>query len=377
MDQKSRIIEKIELEQQVLKKQKFAIVARNFLRHLFGISGLIRRDNRLSVDLSLQHCIRAWKHGFTRFNYSIYGLSQAGKPTDYLSDYNSIKQLRINGRFAEVVDSKLMFSLLMKYNGMPTPEIKAVISKGLIHLLRSESTLEPSTFLKESIPYGERIVIKPIWGWHGTGIIVVTHSHNGYQINGEDICLDDLTNIMSRLDNYLVTEYARQGEYGTQLFPDTTNTIRIVTFCDIDTKKAFIAKAVQRIGTSRSFPVDNFKAGRGGLSSLIDVNNGELGLGALVDKRGHVTWHSNHPESYASIQGVLVPSWLEIRRSILNYANRFLFAPCIAWDIVPTQSGFTILEGNSMPGMPVIQVHGPILTDPRIRRFYEHYDIIN
>lgn len=371
-----RTREKVAAEQQLIHKQEFGIVVRNFLAHLYRLAGMVGEDLRRSGGLSWRHSLRAWRYGFKRINFRLYGLDRAGNPADYLSHYQALRQLPINGRFSEIVKNKLMFPLMMKYLGMPTPAIKGVIRDGLFYPLTSTSKLDPSRFLKE-FTVGERLVIKPIWGWHGTGFILVTHSRNGYRINGEDISLEALANMIGKLRYYVVTEFVIQGEHGARLYPDTTNTIRIITFWDAERAEPFIARVVQRIGTSRSFPVDNFKAsGKGGMSALIDRDSGELGPAARVDAQGHVTWYSEHPESHAPIRGVVVPDWVQLRESILCHANTFAFIPCIGWDIVPTHFGFTIIEGNSAPGMPVMQVHGPMLTDPRIKRFYKYHGVI-
>ena len=129
----------------------------------------------------------------------------------------------INGSFAELVNNKLAFPLLMKRYGMPTPEIRGVIHKGLFYPLHSGRTMEPSIFLNELWKPGERLVLKPIKGFHGIGFIMVARSENGYQLNGEDTPLHAITDIINELDNYVVTEFVTQGEYGAQytLIPPT------------------------------------------------------------------------------------------------------------------------------------------------------------
>ena len=75
----------------------------------------------------------------------------------------------------------------------------------------------------------------------------------------------------------------------------------------------------------------------------------------MVSAKARVTWHTLHPETKAPIQETVVPEWAKIRTSLLDYADQFSFAPCLRWDIVPTDSGFSILEANSTPGLPVLQ----------------------
>lgn len=181
---------------------------------------------------------------------------------------------------------------------------------------------------------------------------------------------------LTGLDRQVVTGFVTQGRYGAALFPDTTNTMRIVTLVDPDTHEPFIARAVQRIGNARSFPVDSFSLGQGGLCALVDIASGRLGPGAMIEKNRQVSWHEHHPETGAAISGVKIPNWPDIHRGVLQCARRFAFVPCIAWDIAITEPGFTAIEGNSATGVRVLQVHGPLLADPRVRRFYAHHGVV-
>lgn len=364
-------------EQRILERREFKNnIAKYLLLHPINVAGLIVGELRSRVDLSLRHSVRAWSRGFTRFNYRIYGLARSGNPGEFLSDYNALRQEHINSRFAEMVTDKLSFSLLMKQCGMPTPEIYGVVRNGIFSPLHRTGRAEPAGFLKELRRPGDRIVLKPLSGWHGFGYLMVEQSNNGYRVNGEDATVRDVTDMASELNNYIVTEFINQGEYAAGLYPHTTNTIRMLTLVDPETATPFIARVVQRIGTSRSQPVDNFKGGSGGLSVLVDPDDGNLGPAAMVDAKGRVTWHARHPETDARIEGVVVPAWSEIRSSILECASRIAFVPLIAWDIAVTHTGFSVIEGNPWSGMPVMQIHGPILTDPRIRRFYKYHRVI-
>jgi hypothetical protein len=47
------------------------------------------------------------------------------------------------------------------------------------------------------------------------------------------------------------------------------------------------------------------------------------------------------------------------------------YLPYVGWDVVVTDDGIRILEGNSNSGLDGIQHYGPLLADPRVRRFYE------
>jgi hypothetical protein len=369
-------ITRVAAEQAVIHRRGFTNLLNDFLAPFYYLGGLIRRELKSPVDLSLKHSMRAWRYGLTRFSYVTYGLDQGGDPTDYLSDWKLLWTPRINGKFIHVVNNKLAFPLLMKHYSMPSPDIKGIMHRGLFYSFEPKGVMKPIRFLEEVCEGAEKLVLKPIIGAHGTGFMWLKRNDNDYQLNGANVPSHLLVEIIGKLDDYVVTDFVTQGEYASRLYPHTTNTIRVVTFWDSESEEAFVAKVVHRIGTSRSQPVDNFRAGEGGLSAFVDPDSGELGPGALVNAKGQVTWHSLHPESKAPIRGIVVPDWVKIRTNLLEYAELFSFAPCLGWDIVPTDSGFSIIEANSTPGLPVLQVHGPLLTDRRIRRFYQYHTVI-
>jgi hypothetical protein len=377
MNRTSRVTNRAPAEQRIIHERGFGRIVYGLRCCFPRVSRLVTTELASPVRLPVWHTLRAWRRGLTRFNYQLYGLVQAGNAADYLSDHEVLGTWRINKDFDGVIRNKLAFCLLMKRFGIPTPEILGMIQKGVFYPLDSWRAMSPTVFLRELFRPGERLVLKPISGFHGTGLIILTRTDNGYQVNGDDTLSHALAHTISTLDHYLVSEFVTQGEYGAKLYPHTVNTIRAMTFWDEETAEPFVARVVQRIGTSRSFPVDNFKAGTGGLSASIEDETGMLGPGAMATVEGRVSWHPRHPETHAPIQGVVVPSWLEIRKKVLEYADKFAFAPCIAWDIVPTESGFSILEGNATGGMPVLQVHEPMLIDSRIKRFYRYHGVIS
>src|SRR5690606_20298700 len=160
------------------------------------------------------------------------------------------------------------------------------------------------------------------------------------------------------------------------LHPGTTNTVRFVTCLDPESGGAFLLRAVLRIGTSASAPVDNFS--KGGLSALIDSEHGTLSRAATFPKSGRLEWRSDHPDTGARIEGATIPRWAEIRERFLDMASLFPETAYVAWDLVLTddETGFRVLEGNNCGDVNLHQIHGPLLSDPRARAFFEHHGII-
>lgn len=366
-------INKILDEQLAIRKSFSSLRAKNSLARMYRLAQMYLKEARSPIILSLRHLIRAWSHGMKQSTYRAHGLEISTNIEGYISDTSSLKLLYLNGRFHELLGNKLTFLLLMKYHNAPIPEMHGIIQSGLYHPSETEKIISPSDMLKQLCIPDETIVFKPIWGASGKGFFTVFKHEHGYRLNNEDVSYEDLLHLISTLDNYMVTEYIRQAAYGKNMYPYTANTIRIITMQDPDHSGAFIADAGMRIGTLQSYPVDSF--GAGGLYAEIDINSGELGSVAEKKNRNLIR-HTHHPETNAPIKGTSVPSWDNICRSILELCNKLSYIPYIGWDILPTESGFTIIEGNGAPDLGS-QRHGDLLADPRIKRFYKHHGIIS
>ncbi|UCF38394.1 MAG: hypothetical protein JSU96_05990 [Acidobacteriota bacterium] len=287
----------------------------------------------------------------------------------YVSDWTQgVLGTVINGHYDPYINSKVVFPVLMEAVRLPYPRtITPVACSGL----PSPNLQQAEQSIRESVRDGG-IVLKPVRGSKGRGIFIVEANGDGCLINGEHSDYSDLGRLIERLRDYIATELIHQHDYAAVIYPRTTNTIRILTMWDDDSLSPFVAAAAHRFGTVRSFPVDNFKAGMGGLSSRIAPETGELGPAVTYSEGGsELLWHERHPESGALIRGILVPGWTQLVESVLSAATQLNFAPLIGWDIVVCSEGFSVLEINGGVGLFTHQVHEPLLQNPRVRRFYE------
>jgi hypothetical protein len=204
----------------------------------------------------------------------------------------------------------------------------------------------------------------------------VGRDEQGWLVNGVRASARDLAALVEPLRAYLITEFIEQAPYAAAVYPGAANTVRVLTLWDVETRRPFIAAAAHRFGTARGGPTDNFHSGWGGLSARIDLGSGVLGPAAMLSGQGRLVWCDRHPDTGAPIAGVTVERWGETVATILAVAARFPEAPAIGWDLVVTRAGCCVLEGNSPPQVAVWQVHGPLLRDPRVRRFYQAYGVL-
>jgi len=339
-------------------------------------SSLVIDELRPAFQLSWRNRLRAWRWGYTTKSYVMYDLGR-NDPREYVSEFvQKVKTPRFNGTFNALINNKLSFSLLMDRCGAPHPHVFAVIQRGTIHLLEKMDSVPTSTWLQRQLDAERRLVIKPITGFKGRGFIVLSKTESAYLINGVEASFECIERLIATLDDCIISSFVHQAGYAEKLFPETTNTIRLLTYWDRSQNQPFIAAAAHRIGTSRSFPVDNWKSGLGGMSSQIDIESGVMSPALNIAPDGKILRRDSHPETGSQIVGVRVPGWESFKEEVLGLARILKFIPDIAWDCVVTDDGFSILELNGASALFVFQVHSPLLRDPRVKRFYETHDVL-
>lgn len=320
---------------------------------------------------------KAWciRRGFMPTSYDLYELG-AHDRRDYLNDRQREMTWILNWPYAAIMDDKLGFDYMLRQLGAPTPDTRALIVKGKLTPLDGPRGVDVEAWWQERLERLRRLVLKPIWGAKGGGIAIVEHAVSGCTVNGVPTTLAELGRRVSELDRYLVSDFAQQAAYAEEIFPGTANSMRIVTMHDED-HEPFIAFAAHRFGAQRSKrPVDNWSAG--GLSARIDLATGELSAGVTSLEYSRMERHDRHPDTGTPIKGNRVTNWDVVKAGILDISSKLPFLPYIGWDVIATDSdaGFLILEGNKQTHVNFIQVHGPLLTDPRIRGFYEREGIL-
>jgi hypothetical protein len=330
-------------------------------RGLPGFKSLLKSEASCPVPVKLANRARMWRRGFLGVSHVIYNLEH-NKIDDYLPDYHrKLRSPHINGSFSIVLNNKLLFYEVLQSYRHRLPPLHGILQRDTLWRFTNPVRIDAQSWLMQHLAEGGSLVLKPVQGGGGKGIIVLSGPPENALLKVKKACAD--------LDNYMVTERVKQHDYVEQIYAATVNTIRIVTMWDVDEGYPFIAAAVQRIGTRKSAPVDNWT--RGGLSAEIDLQCGTIGHAVTYPASGKLEWQAKHPETGAQIEGVTIPRWQEVCSEILQIAGSLPYLPYIGWDVVVTTDGFAILEGNNYTDVNLLQVHRPLLADARIRRFYE------
>lgn len=332
------------------------------------------------VDVSASRRLSCYRRGFLSRAAELYDFD-AHDPESYLTGYQRYVRTRgINGKFGVALDNKLLFRQQIERFDEHLPTLWGLLSDGRIYPLPATPAEGPDEsrpayeWLADRLAVDDRLVLKWIHGGGGENVLIVERDGEAFTVNGESLDPGAFRERIRDLDQYLVTSHVDQAEYSASMFPDATNTIRVVTMWDESTDEPFVASAIHRIGVASTAPLDNF--GRGGLSASVDLETGDLGRGARFDG-GALTWHDDHPDTGAAVAGRTVPGWKSIRERLLSIAGSLPHVPYVGWDLVVTAPGsFEIIEGNNYPGVKSLQVHGPLLDDERVREFYASHGVV-
>lgn len=174
-----------------------------------------------------------------------------------------------------------------------------------------------------------RVIAKPSRGEGGTGIAIYDRQ-----------VIDDVATWRTALidsDQTLLEEVLSQHEALAELYPDSVNTVRMITFRDPHDKLHVIA-SVLRIGNGSV--IDNFASG--GMFTMLD--DAGVALYPGVDKQSHI--YPIHPVTGTAIQGFQVPHYSEIVEMVADAAKRLPTVPYVGWDIAVTPEGPSLIEAN-------------------------------
>lgn len=349
------------------------------LRELPGLYWDLRDlvTKELHSPLRFRH-LELWRHGFVSERHELYRFDTFHRSL-FVSDFaRHAYGRRVNHRrMLPVLSNKYVFHEVLSHAfDAYLPRLRGVVLAGRFFPRVDKAGQEDETVaVTELLGPHPSVVLKPIGGGGGSGIHLLRTTDHGLELDGRPCDLEQLQAFQASLDGYVVSEFLVQHSYAAAIFAPSTNTIRVAAFIDPSTGEPFIAIAVHRFGTSLSAPVDN--ATQSGITSMVDLDTGELGESVWLTGDGVRVTSETHRETGARIQGVVVPHWDDVKQLAFDLGRAFPYLPYVGWDIVVTEDGPRIIEGNHIMGTDIMQTHKPLLADPRVRRFYAAHGVID
>jgi len=325
---------------------------------------ILNPRSRLAVDR--RSALRLLRSGWAAESAQPFDFIE--DPEAHLSDRQRELTWSINWPAAQLLDDKLAFFFMLRHLQIPTPHVPGVIIRGRVHEIGSEHAHWGPGPVRERLDKRGRLIIRPTRGGGGRDLLILESRGGEYALNGRPIDWASIENSLHELDDHLISDYVSQASYARELFPATTNTLRVITMLS-PTDGPFMAGAQQRIGTPRSVPTDN--TGMGGIFCDVDLRDGTLEPALEAHSPDRLIRHERHPATGARLAGVQIPNWGQVHDGLLAAAAKMPFLPYIGWDVIVTDDGFQIVEGNKCPDRP-----GGILRDPRARSFLIEHGVL-
>lgn len=139
---------------------------------------------------------------------------------------------------------------------------------------------------------------------------------------------------------FLVEEYLLQHPKLNALYPESVNSVRVITFLREDGTVAIINVA-QKVGNGSN--VDNMA--KGGLYGVSNMNG--VIEGPFVNKMSEIFTH--HPITKEKLIGFEIPNFDKVIDMATKAAKSLPTLRYVGWDIAILENSVVILEGNSLP----------------------------
>ncbi len=286
----------------------------------------------------------------------------------YLSEFDWYRSRGINNPYSNMLNNKVVFAQIVE-RYCSTPEIYCVMKGGRLAGMngrRFESYEQLADLLNEVGAY----VIKPVGRGKGIGVKILKYNGKGYMCNGEPVTREELIAILKAKGEKFVCAFAEQAEYLNKIYANSANTLRMIALRNAKTNRFELCFAVQRIGAAWTGAVDN--GSMGGLVANVDIETGVLSEARTLH---NLTVYETHPDTRAQIKGAVIPNWDKLKTEVVAVSEHFPYLDIIAWDILPTDDGFTVIEANTSSGVNIIQLWGPQRYG-RLGEFYREHGII-
>jgi hypothetical protein len=335
--------------------------SRGVARTLTRIWRTVAREKTWTVPVSE----RVWlsRNGFKPISYVIYdfGNKSVSERKEYLSDAGLLELGVVNGQRGWFLKNKLVFHRMIDLSPkrLSAPHLVALVHRGeIIQAAPPNSSIS----VEDLKCLGRDFFLKPLTSAKGDRV--------------RRARLADIEPIIAGLnskDDYLVVQTIEQAEYSRQIFPNSFNTVRAMAMRAPRSREIFVPCAVHRFGSIDTIPLDSWS--RGGLSCNIDVESGSIGVGIRHPSctRGRLVKYDKHPDTGAQLDGVSIPNWREALQLLTELMELFPDIEFVGWDLLATDGGWRVIEGNPQMHINLLQAHRGLLSDDRVRQFISYH----
>ena len=283
--------------------------------------------SRFYIFNDMRKCAVKYGAGYSDYDlFEMYNLTDSERDT-YIT----------RGRNNELIKkyNNPAYNYIFRNKGEFNKTFKKYIKRDFI-VVNSSSKSDVLAFFKKH----EVFMAKPVEGTCGKGI---------EKINIKDYSsLDKLYDYLTKEGmNYELEEVLVQDKRVSAIYPDSINTVRIVTITDNNIPHVICAYF--RIGNGKY--VDNFNSG--GMVAPVCEETGEV-IDKAIDKKKNL--YEFHPLTNHQIKGFKFPDWIDAIDLVKKAALEIPEMKYIGWDVCFSDKGPVLVEGNEYPGHDIYQL---------------------
>ncbi|MBT8356520.1 MAG: hypothetical protein KJO61_02000 [Deltaproteobacteria bacterium] len=259
-----------------------------------------------------------------------------------------------------IFQNKYICYQLCKEANLPLPEQYACID--------GHDDLKPAIKSIINKISSKKVIIKPIIGMGGHNVVVAWKDNDEIRIKkGKDAF--SLDHIKLSIPS-VVQEYFVQHSDVAKIYPNSVNTIRIVTLLTKE-KDVIILGAYMRFGMNGLW-IDNVS--QGGISVGIDLKTGGLKRFAID---GHGKTYLQHPDSGVNFLNHKIPHWNRVITLAKKTQKAFWYYKLLGQDIAIGLNGPVIIEINSSHDNVGLELaFGPILKNETVKNEFAKYHLL-
>ena len=314
------------------------------------------------------------RKGFLISDWALMGLNNDNYKR-YLSSKQYNKYHPINGYYSKIIDDKTVIKYVV--NGTDCaqymPDYYFLIDEDGFVCPMMDYKAEGRKYMPADVRLlleeKGKLAIKMATGSIGQGFYKAEYRDGKYYINAEERSKEQLESLISRLKNYIISEYLVPHPDLAAVWPDTPNTMRYLV--GKKNGEFRMIKAYIRFGSKKSGVVENFN--NGGIMCYLNEDGYYRG-GYVINRSGgglKADFVMNHPDTGRELVG-RIPLWEELVKAVQGMEKLLPMTKYLGFDFVITNKNeVKILEINSLTSLDTMQADGSILETENGKWFFE------
>ncbi|MEZ5925708.1 MAG: sugar-transfer associated ATP-grasp domain-containing protein [Hyphomicrobiaceae bacterium] len=295
------------------------------------------------------------------FTLRLFDEKNLQSPKTTFAGKNGIRKVWMTANYKEnwfgPMSDKLVFDTILGGFGLPVCKTKAYFTTGYdvpaLNVLRTRADLEAYLTNPDSYPFFSKPRTSSLSLGSASAVAYDKDTDSLRMLSGKSVKLksfvDDILEHFS--EGYLFQERVVPHEGVRKICGDRAATLRIYSIMGKDGPEVF--RMVWKVPGGKN-AADNFWR-KGNILAALDYETGKITRAVTGFALDQVEVE-HHPDSGFKLVGAEIPGFHKVVE-LAKHAHRiFGEVNLIGWDIVPTDEGGVIIEGNFAPDFKLVQM---------------------